>query len=116
MKEKQSFAGKSSVRVRATLFALAVLACVSAIAGPSVVDIPKGCFMQTYDNGLEPGHTQSLTSGFNAGSLRSLIIDALMGWTDPSNNCGTDEIHPTPASTYNTPAAQAYLLDPANCQ
>lgn len=83
-------------------------------AGPSVVDIPRGCFNQTYDNGLLSG-TQSLTIGFKldspTGSLRTDIIDRLMGWTtDPNNNCGTDAVHPTPASTYNTPAAQAMAL------
>lgn len=79
-------------------------------AGPSVADIPRGCFLQTYDNGVELGHTQSITIGFNIGDLRSQVIDVLMGWTDASNNCGTDEVHPTPASTYNTPAAQAMAL------
>ena len=77
--------------------------------GPSVADIPRGCFLPTYNNGVLPGSVQSITPGFNVGT-RSIVIDAVMGWTDPANNCGTPAVHPTPASTYNTPSAQAMAL------
>ena len=78
-------------------------------AGPSVADIPAGCFLPTYNNGVIPGSVQNIAPGFNVGT-RSTVIDAVMGWTDPANNCGTPAAHPTPASTYNTPSAQAMAL------
>jgi hypothetical protein len=79
-------------------------------AGPSVADIPRGCFLPTYDNGVLPGHTRSLTAGFHVGALRSTIIDPLMGWTDAASNCGTDASHPDLTSAYNTADAQAMAL------
>jgi hypothetical protein len=79
-------------------------------AGPSVADIPSGCFLTTYNNGVLVPGAQRITPGFRVGALRSTIIDALMGWTDSTQNCGSDLSHPTPASIYNTPAAQAMAL------
>jgi hypothetical protein len=87
----------------------AFLKSVVYSAGPSIVDIAAGCFQPTYDNGISSG-TQQLTPGFHIDIHRSTNIDAIMGWTDPANNCGTDLSHPDVTSIYNNPATWGSAL------